>query len=77
VIFIEQNWAAHRAEMSDLAAVLRQVSSWNSRAVSGRGQVELVLPAEVEAGLEKRVVAPARPGWPLATSAACAAILYA
>jgi hypothetical protein len=40
-----------------------------------QAQVELVLPAEVEARLAQRIVARAAPGWPLATSAACAAIL--
>ena len=40
-----------------------------------QAQVELVLPAEVEARLAKRIVARAPPGGPLATSAACAAIL--
>ena len=43
--------------------------------VGVQAQVELVLPAEVEARLGQRIVAQRAPGWPLATSAAWAAIL--
>jgi hypothetical protein len=39
------------------------------------GEVELVLPAELEAGAAERVVAVLAAGWPLARSAAWAAIL--
>ena len=38
-------------------------------------EVELVAPAELEPRPRQRVVALARPGWPFARSAACAAIL--
>ena len=59
MIFIEQKWGPHMLQKwAVLAPSCGRVSSWNSRAVSGSSaEVELVLPAELEAGLAQRVVA--------------------
>ena len=47
-----------------------------ARGVGVQTQVELVFPAELEARLAQSASSRERaPGWPLATSAACAAIL--
>jgi hypothetical protein len=48
-----------------------------ARLVGIEPEVELVVPAELEARLRDRVVADLRAGWPLPRSAACAATLYA
>ena len=67
---------AHRAEVRDLGASLRQrLVVVLARGLRIEREVELVLPAELEARLRQRVVRTARAGWPLARSAACAAIL--
>ena len=62
--------------MRHLGAVLRQglVVEFLG-GVGVEAEVELVRPAELEARLGQRVVAQLRTGWPLARSAACAAIL--
>ena len=62
--------------MRELVRLLRQrLVVIGARRVGIEREVELVLPAELEAGLRQRIVARAAPGWPLARSAACAAIL--
>ncbi len=77
MIFIEQNLGPHiEQKCATLCASLGRVASWKARAVSGSSdQVELVFPAEVEAGARQRVVAQLRRGMTLARSAAWAAIL--
>jgi hypothetical protein len=63
VIFIEQNFGPHiEQKCATLCASFGSVSSWKARAVSGSSaEVELVLPAELEARRRQRVVAqPAR-----------------
>jgi hypothetical protein len=68
--------AAHRAEVRELVRVLGQrlvVELLGLLRIEA--EVELVLPAELEARLGQRVVAHLRAGWPLARSAAWAAIL--
>ena len=67
--------AAHRAEVGGLGASSGR-SRRGTRAVSGSSaEVELVFPAELEAGAGWRRPSRARAGWPLARSAAWAASL--
>ncbi len=62
--------------MGDLVGVLRQgLVVVGARRIRVEAEVELVLPAEVEPGAAQGVVAQLRAGWPLARSAAWAAIL--
>jgi len=77
VIFIEQKCGPHMEQKcAVLAPSCGRVSSWNSRAVTGsRLKVELVFPAEFERALLSACHGIARRGWPLARSAAWAAIL--
>jgi len=76
VIFMEQKcgrtWSRNERSWRRPAAGFRRGTRGRSRV---EAQVELVFPAEFEAGLAQRVVAYCAPGWPLARSAAWAAIL--
>ena len=66
---IEQKWAT-------LAPSAGSVSSWNSRAVSGSSErLNWSSQRNSKRALRQRVVPRLRPGWPLARSAAWAAIL--
>jgi hypothetical protein len=69
--------AAHRAEVGDLGRVLRQgLVVELARPLRIQPEVELVLPAELEAGLADSALSRTwAPGRPLARSAAWAAIL--
>ena len=68
---------AHRAEVGVLVPSSGRVSSWiGARGLGIERQVELVFPAELEARLARARRRGLRaPGWPLARSAAWAAIL--
>ena len=67
MIFIEQNCGPHiEQKCATLAPSAGSVSSWKARARSGSSaEVELVLPAKLEARLGQRVVARLRAGMPL------------
>jgi hypothetical protein len=68
--------AAHAAEVRRLVGLLGQGGVVEFAGGFGvEAEVELVFPAELEPRAAERVVAQRAPGWPLARSAAWAAIL--